>query len=105
MVHNAFSDMTTAEKQAYLGGIPDEANGNGRGNMELNIKQLATTTRRLTTSRRLTTTAKPTTSRKPTTTAKPGTTSKKLTTTAKPTTAVINQNGVDWRNTPGKAKI
>jgi hypothetical protein len=88
MVHNAFSDMTSAERQAYLGGIPDEANGKGRGNVALNIKQAVTTTRRITTSKRLTT------SRRLTTTARP-------TTSRRPTTTVVNQNTVDWRNTPG----
>ena len=99
MAHNAFSDMTSAERQAYLGGIPDEANGKGRGDIMLDVKQARTTTRRVTTSRRLTT------SRRVTTTARP-TTSRRPTTTARPATTVITQSGVDWRNTPGNlAKI
>ena len=49
MVHNEFSDMTTAEIQAYLGARRDETIGNGRGHMALHIKQLATTTAKPTT--------------------------------------------------------
>ncbi len=109
MVHNEFSDMTTAEQQAYLGATrPYETHGHGRGDIMLDMKQAATTTTRkpITTVKPATTASKPSTTRKPTTTAKPITTTKRpTTTTRKPTTTTARINNtvmsIDWRDVPG----
>jgi hypothetical protein len=90
--HNKFSDMTTEEKQMFLGAVPKD--GNGRFLMNNMIKQKKTTK----------STTKKTTTKKTTTTKKPTTTSIKSTTKQISTTTPQSINStavIDWRTVPG----
>ena len=118
MAHNKFSDMTLAEKQAFLGADPKEAAASGRA-LDVNVKQAKTRKRRTTSPRptrtRKTTTARPTKTRRTktprTTTLRPTTTRRSTTTTTTTTTEPIVETtaepfnntsaGIDWREIPG----
>ena len=83
--HNKFSDMTTEEKQMFLGAIPKD--GNGRSLMNNMIKQKKTTTKKTTTKKTTMTTTKqllPTTS-----------------TSTTPKSFINSTTFVDWRTVSG----